>query len=221
MYCIKCGTQNPDDANFCIKCGNSLRVIKPEIERKGITGKLGKMGVLGFRSGKKWKMAIAIFGYFFIFLILLALIVPSPSPTTQNPQSPKEKSLEEYVYIKYTGYRIDEINEYNKAGTGRTYFVIKLEIENHGYQRFPVSSSYFELQVKKVIYNDDIATVTFSDYLRTIELADGGKINGRIAYQIPTNDLISEGGMYSLIYRSFMDYPNIKWEYIPNEKFDW
>lgn len=30
----------------------------------GITEKLGKMGIPGFRSGKKWKMAIAIFGYF-------------------------------------------------------------------------------------------------------------------------------------------------------------
>jgi hypothetical protein len=55
MYCNKCGTQNPEGASFCIKCGNILS-LKPEIERIGITGKLGKMGIPGFRSGKTWKM---------------------------------------------------------------------------------------------------------------------------------------------------------------------
>jgi len=49
--------------------------------------KLGKMGIPGFRSGKKWKMAIAIFGYFWILLILLSVIFPAPTTTTQNPQS--------------------------------------------------------------------------------------------------------------------------------------
>ena len=25
MFCVKCGTQNPDDANFCSKCGTPLK----------------------------------------------------------------------------------------------------------------------------------------------------------------------------------------------------
>lgn len=78
MYCPKCGTQNLDNASFCVKCGNNLSSIKPEIERKGITGMLGKMGIPGFRSGKKWKMVIATFGYFMMFLIILGLVLPSP-----------------------------------------------------------------------------------------------------------------------------------------------
>ena len=48
----------------------------------GIIEKLGKMGVPGFRSGKKWKMAVAVFGYFWILMIssafLSGLICPSP-----------------------------------------------------------------------------------------------------------------------------------------------
>ncbi len=221
MYCSKCGSQNEDDASFCIKCGSSFKPTKPEIERKGITGKLGKMGIPGFRSGKKWKMAIAIFGYFFIFLILLGLIVPSPSPTTQNPQSPTEKSLDKYIYVKHTGYNIDEIG-YNAAGTDKIYFVIKLEIENHGYNNVEVGDLNFKLKVNNVIYTSDTATVSFSDYLSRVELADGGKVKGRIAFQIPKDDLIFARN-YTLIYQSFIGVmnPNIKWEYIPNEKFDW
>ncbi len=45
-----------------------------------ITEKLGKAGIPGFRSGKKWKMALAVFGYFWIFVIVLALLSPTPSP---------------------------------------------------------------------------------------------------------------------------------------------
>ncbi|MBQ2381452.1 MAG: zinc ribbon domain-containing protein [Succinivibrio sp.] len=30
MFCSKCGTDNPDGANFCIKCGNALNFTIPE-----------------------------------------------------------------------------------------------------------------------------------------------------------------------------------------------
>jgi uncharacterized membrane protein len=35
MFCSKCGAENPDEANFCYKCGTGLRVhvaAKPEAE---------------------------------------------------------------------------------------------------------------------------------------------------------------------------------------------
>lgn len=38
MYCNKCGTQNPDDASFCGKCGNDLKSSKVETETKEIIG---------------------------------------------------------------------------------------------------------------------------------------------------------------------------------------
>ena len=81
MFCQKCGTENKDDASFCSKCGNNLSI---KHERKGITGKLGKMGILGFRSGKTWKMGLAFIGYFFIIIAILGASSPSP---TQNSAS--------------------------------------------------------------------------------------------------------------------------------------
>lgn len=102
MYCNKCGTQNPDSASFCVKCGNNLS-LKPETERKGITGKLGKMGVPGFRSGKKWKMGIAIFGYFWIGLIVLAMVFGSSNTerktSTTQPPSLASTSFPDYGYL--------------------------------------------------------------------------------------------------------------------------
>ncbi len=78
MYCAKCGTENKDDGKFCSKCGNDLKSAKVETERNGITGKLGKMGIPGFRSGESWKMAFATLAYFFIgipiIIIFLAFI---------------------------------------------------------------------------------------------------------------------------------------------------
>ena len=67
--------------------GDSNVVTGPNNEDIGITKRLGKMGIPGFRSGKKWKMAIAIFGYFWIFIILLAMISGSPDKTPSQPST--------------------------------------------------------------------------------------------------------------------------------------
>ena len=92
-----------------------------------ITEKLGKMGIPGFRSGKKWKMAIAIFGYFWIFIILLAIISPSPESTTTQKVSP-EKPIQT---VKPT-----DIVTYDKTSqTARTGVYSKFELTNINYDR--------------------------------------------------------------------------------------
>lgn len=99
MFCQKCGTQNPDNVTFCSKCGNDLKSTI-QAERKGITGKLGKMGIPGFRSGKTWKMAIAIFGYFWIGLIVVAMFSGSSNTeiktSTSQPPSLASTSFPDY-----------------------------------------------------------------------------------------------------------------------------
>jgi hypothetical protein len=95
MYCSKCGTQNPDDATFCGKCGSNLSSVKPE--KKGITSKLGKMGIPGFRSGKLWKMALATIAYFFIGMMILGAIFGgnnnSNTETISSVQAPTSPTL--------------------------------------------------------------------------------------------------------------------------------
>lgn len=44
MFCSKCGTQNPDDAEFCSKCGNSLISVQPAQVEKVLVSSMGQMG---------------------------------------------------------------------------------------------------------------------------------------------------------------------------------
>jgi uncharacterized membrane protein YvbJ len=85
MYCQNCGKEIDDNADICLGCG--VRVSPSNKENIGFTKKLGKMGIPGFRSGKSWKMIVAIFGYFIIFMILLAILFPSQPPITASYQS--------------------------------------------------------------------------------------------------------------------------------------
>lgn len=61
-----------------------------------ITEKLGKAGVPGFRSGKKWKMAVAVPVYLFLTIFLLAFIsvAISGTPKQTTPQLNDDKEFE-------------------------------------------------------------------------------------------------------------------------------
>jgi hypothetical protein len=34
MYCTKCGSLNPEDANYCIRCADPMKPSVPPVERK-------------------------------------------------------------------------------------------------------------------------------------------------------------------------------------------
>jgi uncharacterized RDD family membrane protein YckC len=44
MYCSKCGTQNPDDADFCTKCGNNLKPAPQPLTEKATVSSRGVLG---------------------------------------------------------------------------------------------------------------------------------------------------------------------------------
>lgn len=119
MFCQKCGTENKDDVKFCSKCGNDLKSPKVETERKGITGKLGKMGIPGFRSGKTWKMGLAFIGYFFVIMILLGSISPNNSDTNA-PSTPQIQNSKASQSAPTSTPQKNEVGSYeNPAIVGR------------------------------------------------------------------------------------------------------
>ncbi len=69
MKCLRCGFENEDTSNFCYKCGNNLtqQIIGSFQNKK-------KSKLFGFRSGKTWKKAIAIFSFIIVFLIIISAI---------------------------------------------------------------------------------------------------------------------------------------------------
>lgn len=108
MFCQKCGTQNSDDDKFCSKCGNDLKSTI-QAEKKGITGKLGKMGVPGFRSGKTWKMATATFVYLIFIMAIISghpkesdAPLANPIAATDTPTAVQTQQQGPLVH-KYSG----------------------------------------------------------------------------------------------------------------------
>lgn len=82
-----------------------------------ITEKLGKMGVPGFRSGKKWKMIVAVIGYFWIFSTLLTIIsIDSSDMNKERPKISVQFTKLEYDY-PYTILYFRATNVGNVAAT--------------------------------------------------------------------------------------------------------
>lgn len=116
MYCQNCGKEIDDKAEICIGCG--VRVGSSNNEDIGITKKLGKMGIPGFRSGKKWKIAIAIFGYFWIFIILLA-IISGPPEKTPSPQATIKTVASVSTITPTPQVIVKELKQQNFSGIGK------------------------------------------------------------------------------------------------------
>lgn len=81
MYCQNCGKEIDNKAEICVGCG--VRVSPSKNKDIGITRKLGKMGIPGFRSGKWWKMLLAIPVYLFLGFMILGYFIFGP-PETRN-----------------------------------------------------------------------------------------------------------------------------------------
>ncbi len=160
--------------------------VKVQAERKGISGKLGKMGIPGFRSGKTWKMALATFVYFFIILVI---ITPSKSPDNQRSQNdllpaPTKTPLanpiasadtqpapttilkttpSQSIIIKYSSRQANTIGSYTMAAQGKTFMIINLDIENKGYDKFSTNALYWDVNINKIKYNISSATFSLDD----------------------------------------------------------
>jgi len=84
-----------------------------------ITEKLGKAGIPGFRSGKKWKMLLASIGYLFIF-----------RSTKKNPEKSQGLNYLKWVaenipvpYVAIGGIKETNILQVKKHG-GKCYAMI-------------------------------------------------------------------------------------------------
>ena len=96
----------------------------------------------------------------------------------------------------------DSIGNY-EAKPGNTFLIVGLEIESHGANSFYVDPGIFEIEVDNIGYTVcfSVATYSLNDYLDTVRLRDGGKISGRVAYEVPKG----EGDKYCLEYVGWDD----------------
>lgn len=106
MYCNKCGTQNPDDASFCGKCGNNLKSTKPEKKNSGIAAVLsliipgiGQIYCGRAERGIKILIGTIVLLYIYIYIGIL-LWVWTIYDAYQLAEKPVVKNKEEAENIK-------------------------------------------------------------------------------------------------------------------------
>ncbi len=78
MFCYNCGTENPHDANYCIKCGTMIRqvAVPPPPPSAALEANVAMRFLLPVgRSG--WAIAAGYLGLFSVGLVLapIAIIV--------------------------------------------------------------------------------------------------------------------------------------------------
>jgi hypothetical protein len=75
-----------------------------------------------------------------------------------------------------------------------------MNIENHGYEKFHVSPSIFNIIANNIKYGES-GSYQLDDVLARVDIPDGGSIKGSVAFEIPSNI-----GSYQLQYSGVGDY---------------
>jgi len=166
-----------------------------------LTEWLGKHGVPGFRSGKWWKMAIAIFGYFFIFIFILGVISGPPQQTNTTPQSkltnttPQSKITEYPIEIsvgteaEYT----DVLTYYGsvaKSKDGYRFVVLRLIVNDTSTKNdsYNIEWSRFKLTSGRHEYPVDSATQMYTGSFN-LKIYSGRKTPITLVFQVPTENV--------------------------------
>lgn len=85
--------------------------------------------------------------------------------------------------------------------------MVSLDIKNNGYDSFSTNPFYFSVIVNNVEYDTAWVCVMLEDELKIVDLLDGGRIFGKLAFEVP-KEVTSTG--YQLKYQAWEEY-NIEW----------
>lgn len=114
---------------------------------------------------------------------------------------------DQYIGIKYKGesFTTDSLGQYVTAPPGMTYLVVKLDIENHGYDSFSTNPNYFKVIIDNIQYDYSWQSYNLKDIgkqeLPSVTMLDGGKESGYLAFEIPKQSTI-----YTLVYKAWSNY---------------
>ncbi len=83
MHCSKCGTQNPDDSSFCIKCGNNLKTKNPILptspsEKRGIFEQLDIISEEIEKLRVFYKLGFYMWGFFVLLFFSIYTLFIGP-----------------------------------------------------------------------------------------------------------------------------------------------
>jgi len=120
--------------------------------------------------------------------------------TTEKVQN-SVKLPSQYILLNRSAELMHYIGDYTKSASGKTFLVIEMTLENHGYKTFSINPNYFAVVIDSVAYPYDSATFLTPSPLTSVSLLDGGKASGYLVFQIPQDKT-----EYSLVYVGQGDY---------------
>jgi len=148
--------------------------------------------------------------YIGIIIIILVSVISlgciESQPSSSNSKSTvaatpaTTQAQSQNITISYSAKKVNTIGQYGEAAPGNVFLVISMNIENHGYDKFHVSSYIFNLIANNITYGQS-GSYQLDDVLATVDIPDGGSINGSVAFNVPSNI-----GNYQLKYSGVGDY---------------
>ncbi len=116
------------------------------------------------------------------------------------------QSSAQCILLNESGRLSNHVGNYTNASQGKTFLIINMSLENHGYKAFDVNSSDFAAIIDNISHHYDNATFTTKFPLNSSTLFDGGKTAGYLVYQIPKDNTryaikYINSGKYYFIYK--------------------
>lgn len=131
-------------------------------------------------------------------------LTSTPTPILTPTPTPAES-----IIINVSPRLMSSIGSYNIAPAGKVYLVFTLEIENKGYVKFNTNPNYWKFAAQNVEYSYSPATFSLANKLETVDILDGGKVKGDIAFEIPAG--LSAESQIRLSYQGLGNY-NVVWK---------
>lgn len=135
-----------------------------------------------------------------IIMVLVSVIAMGCITSQSSSSNPKSAVATQNIIISYSAKKVNTIGQYGEANSGMVFLVITMNIENHGYEKFHVSPSTFDLIANNIKYVES-GSYQLDDVLARVDIPDGGSINGSVAFNVPSNI-----GSYQLQYGGAGDY---------------
>jgi hypothetical protein len=107
----------------------------------------------------------------------IAIILLACGCVQQQPAS--------YIQLNRSASLSDYVGRYTEASEGKTFLIVNMTLENHGYKTFEINPNYFGVVINQVAYPYDKATFLTNNPLTTAVLLDGGKVSGYLVFQVP------------------------------------
>lgn len=136
-----------------------------------------------------------------VLLCISAVLIICGCTEKQASVSTSSQLPSQYILLNRSATLTHYIGEYSEPDAGKVFLLIKMSIENHGYNSFAVNPNYFGVIIDKVAYPYDKATYSTKSPITSLTLLDGGRTDGYLVFQIP-----SDKSSYTLGYVGPGDY---------------